>query len=386
MSANDNISRSAPRINGESISCDVDVAEEKGVEFVAKARVPINAVMVSASGAKLNNGNWHTAHRWAKFLSGHCDIEVVEHWLDGPQIPSREPQIMVALHARRSAPSITAWAKAYPDKPLIVVLTGTDLYRDIAFDSSAQQSLNLATHLVVLQGAGLAMVPEALRSKTHVIYQSAPLLKPAVKSKQYFRALMVGHLREEKDPLTFMTAAIQTSVQTSTADTTDIYFDQIGQALDPFFADEALATAQQTTRYRWLGGLPRAATRQHIKRAHVLVNCSKMEGGAQVILEAVQSGTPVLASRVDGNVGMLGTDYLGYFEWGNHAELAALIKRCATDLGFLEQLKNQCLQRSPLFMPIQEKRLVINLVLSALSSPSAFNALNVPKALNTPPL
>ena len=331
---------------------------EKGVEFVAKAFVPINTMMVSASDAELNNGNWHTAHRWAKFLSSHCDISVVNHWLADPQTTSHAPQLMLALHARRSAPSIAAWAKAYPDKPLIVVLTGTDLYRDIEFDTSAQQSLALATHLVVLQSAGLASVPEALRSKTQVIYQSAPLLKPAIKSKQKFRALMVGHLREEKDPLTFMKAALQTPEA-------DIYFDQIGLALDPFFADEALATAQQSARYRWLGGLPRAVTRQHIKRAHVLVNCSKMEGGAQVILEAVQSGTPVLASRVDGNVGMLGDDYSGYFEWGNHAELAALVKRCAADQTFLEELKYQCLQRSPLFMPTQEKHLVINLVTSA---------------------
>ena len=349
------------------------------MEFVAKAWVPVNTVMVSASEAKLNNGNWHTAHRWAKFLSGHCDITLVEHWLAGQQTPSPEPQIMVALHARRSAPSIAAWANAYPDKPLIVVLTGTDLYRDIGFDASAQQSLNLATHLVVLQGAGLAIVPEALRSKTHVIYQSAPLLKPAIKSKRYFRALMVGHLREEKDPLTFMKTAIQTS-------TADIYFDQIGQALDPYFADEALATTRQTSRYRWLGGLPRATTRQHIKRAHVLVNCSKMEGGAQVILEAVQSGTPVLASRVNGNVGMLGEDYLGYFEWGNPAELTALIKRCATDHAFLEQLKSQCQLRSPLFMPMHEKRLVINLALSAFKTFNAPNTLNALKAPNTPPL
>ena len=333
------------------------------MESEAKILRLVNTVLVSPALAESNNGNWHTAHRWAQFLSSHCDITLLPRWsANGNSHASttqgRAPQIMVALHARRSAPSIQAWAKAYPDKPLVVVLTGTDLYRDIHQDASAQQSLALASHLVVLQSAGLAAVPDAWRSKTRVIYQSAPALKPAVKSKRIFRALMVGHLRDEKDPLTFMKAAIQAQAK-------GIYFDQIGLSLEPRFAKAALATAQQNNRYCWLGGLPRALTRQHIKRAHVLVNCSQMEGGAQVILEAVQSATPVLATRVDGNVGMLGSDYAGYFELGNAAQLASLIQKCAAEPDFLALLQSQCQERAALFDPQEEKRLVINLITTA---------------------
>ena len=268
---------------------------------------------------------------------------------------------MLALHARRSAPAIAAWAAAWPHKPLIVVLTGTDLYRDIQTDTDAQQSLALATHLVVLQSAGLAALPQAWRGKTSVIYQSAAPLKSARKSQRTFKALMVGHLRDEKDPLTFMRAA----ANTRQASTHPIYFDQIGSGLDERIATAAQSTAQQAPHYRWLGGLPRAVTRQHIKRAHVLVNCSKMEGGAHVILEAVQSATPVLASYIDGNVGMLGADYAGYFETGNHTQLARLVQRCASEPAFLERLQSQCAQRAPLFAPALEKRRVLDLVLSA---------------------
>ena len=262
---------------------------------------------------------------------------------------------MLALHARRSAASIHAWAQACPGKPLIVVLTGTDLYRDIKTDPIARQSLALATHLVVLQDAGMAEVPEAWRSKTCVIYQSAQALVPAVKSARSFSALMVGHLRQEKDPLTFMQAACDDYAK-------GVRFVQIGDALEPSFKEAAQATAQRTPHYRWLGGLTRSETRQHIKRAHVLVNCSEMEGGAQVIIEAVQSGTPVLASRISGNVGMLGEDYAGYFELGSAAELAALVRRCTAEPGFLALLQRQCRQRAPLFEREQERRLVINLV------------------------
>ena len=127
------------------------------------------------------------------------------------------------------------------------------------------------------------------------------------------------------------------------------------------------ATAQPN--YRWLGGLPRAETRQCIKRAHVLVNSSIMEGGAHVILEAVQSGTPVLASSISGNVGMLGTGYAGYFEVGDAVGLAALVERCATEPAFLAHLQNQCAQRAELFEPVLEKRLVLNLVQSAFTHP-----------------
>ena len=322
---------------------------------------PKQIILVSPALREANNGNWHTAHRWAQFLSGHCDIALCQNWSAAPEpgAASGPPQAMLALHARRSAPSIHAWAAAYPDKPLIVVLTGTDLYRDIHTDAAAQQSLALASHLVVLQDAGLEALPQAWRAKARVIYQSAPRLKPADKSTRTFHALMVGHLRDEKDPLTFMKAA-------SRDFSAGIYFDQIGMALEPALAEAVRATQQQTPRYRWLGGLPRASTRQRIKRAHLLVNCSRMEGGAHVILEAVQSGTPVLASRISGNVGMLGADYAGYFELGDDAQLAALVRRCADQPNFLALLQSQCQQRAPLFEPQEEKRHVINLVLSAL--------------------
>ena len=273
---------------------------------------------------------------------------------------------MIALHARRSAPSIHAWAAQHPGKPLIVVLTGTDLYRDIQTDTSAKQSLNLATHLVVLQDAGLAALPAKLRGKAHVIYQSARRLKTASKSTERFKVVMVGHLRDEKDPLTFIKAAGLCGSGSSK----NISFEQIGDGLDAALASAASQAAAEQPHYQWMGGLPRAQTRQHIKRAHVLVNCSLMEGGAHVVLEAVQSGTPVLASRISGNMGMLGTDYAGYFEAGDAAGLATLVKRCATEPAFLTGLQSQCAQRAELFEPDVEKHLVLKLLANATKESS----------------
>ena len=319
--------------------------------FCLKSKI----VLISPAAAEANNGNWHTAHRWAKFLSGHCDIAIKQGW----DITHTDPAAMIALHARRSAASIHAWAAQHPDRPLIVLLTGTDLYRDIQTDASAKQSLHLATHLVVLQEAGLAILPKEVQNKARVIFQSASRLKPAVKSVRRFTAVMVGHLRDEKDPLTFMKAA-------RLCDSQNIFFEQIGGGLDLTLANAAKQTSIAQLNYNWLGGLPRAQTRQCIKRAHVLVNSSIMEGGAHVILEAVQSGTPVLASQISGNVGMLGHDYDGYFEVGDAVALAALVKRCAAEPAFLRHLQSQCARRAELFEPALEKRLVLKLIASAL--------------------
>ena len=315
-------------------------------------------VLVSPAAKEANNGNWHTAYRWAKFLSDHCDIAIRSGW----SAADKKSDAMIALHARRSAPSIHAWAERYPGKPLIVVLTGTDLYRDIQTDASAKQSLSLATHLVVLQDAGLAALPSTLQAKARVIYQSAPRLKPASKPTKQFKVLMVGHLRHEKDPLTFIKAAGLCKLES-------ISFDQIGDGLDAALASAAGQAGANQPNYRWLGGLPRSQTRQRIKRAHVLVNCSLMEGGAHVILEAVQSGTPVLASRISGNVGMLGAGYTGYFQVGDAAGLTALVDRCVTEPAFLAQLQSQCEQRAELFEPALEKRLVLDVIKDALAHP-----------------
>ena len=332
--------------------------ELKATRAVLKKRGLPAVVLVSPALADANNGNWHTAHRWSQFLSAHCDIRIVPAWT-----PQDAPAaMMIALHARRSAASITAWASVHPNLPLAVVLTGTDLYRDIQHDALAQQSLAVATHLVVLQSDGLTALPERWRSKSRVIFQSAPTLTPSIKPGRLFRALMVGHLRDEKDPLTFMAALGHTLPA-------HVRLHQIGDALDPALGNAARATAAAYPHYRWLGGLPRAAARQRIRHAHLLVSCSRMEGGAHVILEAVLSGTPVLASRVGGNVGMLGADYAGYFPLGDSAALAALIRRCAEEPAFLAGLQQQCAQRAPLFDVQTEKQLVLNLVTTAVSTP-----------------
>jgi putative glycosyltransferase (TIGR04348 family) len=317
-------------------------------------------LIVSPALANANNGNWQTAWRWSRLLAGHYRTQIVRDWQPG-QHP--EAVAMLALHARRSAASITAWGTTFPGYGLGVVLTGTDLYRDIQTDASAQHSLALAQQLVVLQDRGPQALPAAYRSKTRVIFQSTTARRPQFKTSRHLRAVMVGHLREEKSPQTLWEAVRLLNQRA------DIHIDHIGAALDPALGEAARATLAQCPNYRWLGGLDHEATRRHIQRAHVLVHTSRMEGGAHAIMEAVCSATPVLASRVDGNVGMLGEDYAGYFPWGDAVTLAGLLQRCRDDASMIPTLQAQCSLRAPLFEPAAERAALLALLKDLIHTP-----------------
>jgi len=310
-------------------------------------------VIISPYLANANNGNWQTAWRWSRFLRKNYRVTLAAQW-DGMACDA-----MIALHARRSAASIAAFSAACPALPLIVVLTGTDLYRDIFSDGDAQRSLQLASQLLILQPAGLQVLDKNLHHKTQVIYQSAPALKPFKRNPEtqtrYFDVTMIGHLRDEKDPGTFMRAA-------ESLVSARVRLIHIGGALDPALAEQAEQTQRLYPRYHWLGNVAHAATRQRLKRSQLMVITSKMEGGANVIIEAVTSGVPVLASDISGNRGMLGDNYAGYFPLGDSIKLAQLIDRAATDAKFYRSLQAQCAARAPLFAPERERAALLKIL------------------------
>ncbi len=311
-----------------------------------------NILIVSPALAAANNGNWQTAKRWQAMLSGHYHVEIAQAWNGEPF------DAMLALHARRSADAIARWSAAHPDKPVVLALTGTDLYRDIAVDAAAQQSLQLAHRIIVLQELGLCSLPPELHSKCRVIFQSTTRVPPVQKTTQHLRALMVGHLRVEKSPQTYFAAA------RALAQHPDILLDHIGASLEPALGEQARQLAAEVPTYRYLGEQGHTATREQITQAHVLVHPSQMEGGAHVVMEAVMSGTPVLASRIDGNVGMLGADYAGYFDCGSAQQLAAALLACRESqnapISKLDQLARQCSLRAPLFEPEAEKTALLD--------------------------
>ncbi len=300
-------------------------------------------VLITPYAGRSRSGNRNTAYRWAAFLRqlGH-GVKIQIDW-DGTSA-----DLMLALHARRSHDSIRRFAEIYPDRPLILALTGTDLYRDIRQDATAQLSMMLATRMIVLQDRGLQELAPELRAKTRVIYQSAPPAKAVPKLRTRFQVCIIGHLREEKDPFRCAYALPHIPIQSR------IRVIQLGSALSPEMADEARALMRQDKRYCWRGGVPHWLALRQLGSSHLMVVSSRMEGGANVICEAIMADVPVIASDIPGNIGMLGEDYSGYYPCGDEFALARLLWRAESEANFYHQLSKQCAVRRELFMPERE--------------------------------
>lgn len=308
------------------------------------------AILVTPGTREANNGNWRTARRWAGFLAGVARPIVQTAW-DG-----RPADVMIALHAKRSAGSVERFRAAHPDRRLVVVLSGTDLYRDLPRSAEARRSLELADRIVALQSDALTHVPAPLRPKCVVIHQSARPLAAVTKARGRLDCAVVGHLRPEKDPETIWRALAFLSPSLP------IRIRHVGAALEPALEKRAREAMARDPRYRWLGPLPHGLARGVIRRAHVLVHPSIMEGGANVIVEAILSGTPVVASRMSGNVGMLGESYPGYFPVGDAKALADCLARLVRGTPALRKLAAACRARRRLFLPDAELAAVRSLV------------------------
>jgi putative glycosyltransferase (TIGR04348 family) len=293
-----------------------------------------------------NNGNWRTAARWAGMLRGRCRVIVQTRW------QGERADALIALHARRSADSVERFHASHPDRRIAVMLTGTDLYRDLPESREAARSLDLAQSIVTLQDDALRLLAPSWRRKARVIYQSARALHPARKPAGRIDCVAVGHLRDVKDPGTLFEAMRRIPGELP------IRVRHYGAPLDAALGLAASALAAREPRYRYLGARPHGVVRAAIRSSHLLVHPSLMEGGANVIVEAITAGTAVLASRVSGNVGMLGRGYAGYFEAGDAAGLARLMARALDEPRFLARLQRQCAVRRAFFAPAAETRAV----------------------------
>ena len=294
----------------------------------------------------MRNGNRHTALRWAAFLraAGHA-VEVSVQWS-----PERGADAMLALHARRSHPSI----KAFPaGRPLVVALTGTDVYRDIHESAEARESLELAHRLIVLQPMAARELAPRLRRKVRVVVQSSATTLRQAPVRRRFRVCVIGHLRAEKDPLR---ALVSLSHLPGWDDLEVIH---LGAALDPALEAEARAGMARDPRYRWLGSVPHARALRWLASSHAMVISSRMEGGANVVCEALRVGVPVLASRIPGNIGLLGGGYAGYFPLEDERALARLIHRAASDPTFYSSLKKDLKGRRGMVAPRAEARALL---------------------------
>ena len=291
------------------------------------------------------HGNRFTALRWQRFLEelGYS-VGITESWSGG------DADVLVALHAYRSHQSIVEFKKKYPSRPIVLMLTGTDLYRDMAIHSEVLRSMEIADKLIVLQSSALDSIPSSLRYKAQVIYQSIEIDFPDPVFSEDFLVTIIGHLREEKDPFCLARSLPLLPSESK------IIVRHLGKALNAQM--EGLAQHFNTTfeRYQWIGELSHTDTLMMLSQSRLMVISSHMEGGAHVVSEAIALGIPVIASDIPGNRGLLGEDYPGYYPVGNESALASLLSRSETVPDFYSLLKKHIDLRQEFIKPAREKQ------------------------------
>jgi putative glycosyltransferase (TIGR04348 family) len=307
----------------------------------------MNILLVTPAPPRSRKGNRITALRWARLLRQLGHRVVIREEYQG------EPcDILIAMHARRSFAAVDAFHREHPGRPVVLALTGTDLYGDIHTHAMARRALEIASRLVLLQPLGIEELPAHLRSRARVIYQSSEATtarRDGRPRRPIFEVCVLGHLRQVKDP--FRTALAARQLPGSSR----LGILHVGGALTPEMARRARAEALRNPRYRWLGNLPRWKALRVLARSRLLVLTSRLEGGANVISEAIAAGVPVLASHIPGSVGILGPDYPGYFSVGDTAALAALLHRAESDARYYQTLRTRCGRLRPLFTPARER-------------------------------
>ncbi len=293
------------------------------------------------------SGNRVTALRWSRILRDLGHRVRVASGYDG-----RPCDVLIALHARKSAAAIARFRTLRPGAGLIVALVGTDLYVDLKRrDPRSLQSIDSADRLVTLQPLAVREIPKRLRAKVRTIFQSvvpAPV-RPAGGARESFVVAVVGHLRTVKDPFRAALAARALPVSSRIA------IAHAGSALTPAMARRAKAEMKRNPRYHWLGGLPPSRARALVGFADAFVMSSRSEGGANALAEAIVARVPVLSSRIDGSIGLLGRSYPGYFTAGDTAALTRLLLRVETDGAFRVKLRRAVSARAKLFAESRER-------------------------------
>ena len=301
--------------------------------------------LVTPAPAQVHTGNKTTADRWARLLSELGNhVNVRKEW------NGEECDLLIALHARRSFPAIQRFRQERPHAPLIVALTGTDLYGDLQNSAEAICSLELATRIVVLQELATEALPESAQGKVRVIYQSAERLAISPPREELcFQVCVLAHVRPVKDPLRAAYAVRELPASSS------IQVKHAGAALDPDLGRQVEAEQRANPRYHWLGPLTHEKAVDLLGRSHLLVLTSQLEGGANVISEAIAVSTPVISSLIPGSVGILRKDYPGYFPVGDSSALRELLIRAECDDGFYRDLQQRLARLHSLVSAARER-------------------------------
>lgn len=291
------------------------------------------------------NGNRATALRWARILRGlgHRVHILVEY-------EGQKTDLMIALHAWRSAKSIVLYRSIYPKGRLLLALTGTDINSYIhSHPSITLNSIEAADYLICLHSLVNTIISKEFHEKLRVIHQSAPPLKGYRKpTKLNFDICLIANLRNVKDPLRGAYALRELPASSR------LRLIHFGKAETKFWEKKANTEMRNNPRYIWKGQKKGWEVRKEFTKTQLMLISSLNEGGANVVSEALVAGVPIIASRISGNIGLLGEKYPGYFTAGNAVSLRRILLKCEQEPIFMAKLREHCKVRAKQFIISEE--------------------------------
>lgn len=323
-------------------------------------------VIVTLAPRHSRSGNRATALRWAAMLRQlGAHVRIRDAWRGEPC------DLLVAVHAVKTATNVLAAAAALPRLRIVVLLAGTDVYPHYVPDPATAAALERADVLVALQPLAGDTLPAHLRPKVRTILQSATR-HDRVRAHTPFRVSVLAHLRPVKDPLVTIEALAHVPKDVP------IELHLAGRAMTSELAASVLAATAAEPRAQWHGELSRRLARELLATSHACIVPSVAEGGANVVSEAIAAGTPVFATSIPGNLGLLGNDWPAIFPVGDAAALGALLTRAATDRTFHQSLVDRTRAIQPMVEPRREllawQRLLVDLGLPTAAIAAAPDA------------
>lgn len=302
-------------------------------------------LLVTPTAPDSPQGNGVTARRWVRILRdlGH-EVDVAQGYRAGPY------RALIALHARKSASAVRCFRENHPTAPVVVALTGTDLYPDLRTAGVDPGVLEIASRLIVLQPLGLDQLGAEPRKRAMVVIQSVPRIPGLSARDDCFEVAFLAHARPVKDPL-LLAGAVRRLPASSKVRVT-----HVGEARDDALAARLAAESASNARYEWLGPCSRDQALRLLARSRLMAITSRHEGGANVISEALAAGVPIVSSHIPGSVGLLGEDYPGYFPVGDADALARILLAAEQDRDrYYRRLRQCCEALRPQVDPQREK-------------------------------
>ena len=271
---------------------------------------------------KVVTGNYVTAKRYAYHLQnlGHkvFTCNGFEEKVNGEGV-----RCAFVLHAEKGFPVVKELAAK--NIPVVLVLTGTDLYKDVISTKKSKRdnclrSIQIASAIVVLHenaASDLLKVVSIPRDRIFVVLQSVVDFKKRTfffKKKNYYKILMLSNIREEKGIIVAISGFLEFLKNIDAR--TKFTLDHIGGVLDQDYFKKITNLLEGVKSVSFLGSIEKGKLQTMLASYDLLLHSSFIEGGSLVIQEAQNAGLPIIASDISCHTALLGSTYVGLHSVG----------------------------------------------------------------------